>query len=487
MKTRSMALLCTLALVAAACGSRLSDDELSAGAGPGSGGGAGAAQPADGGAGEGISEGDEGPMVGTLPVPCGEAEAEGEGDDPAPAEGEGGAEGDTPAEPEAADPGVSAEAIEIAVISDRAGQVRVPTISIEESMQAFVDFCNGFGGINGRQLELLKIDSELFNHLEATREACDAGVFAIVGSGSVTDDSGAQAMVDCDLIEVPAYAVSAAKSLSDNLVAPVPNPSDRITDGPAKWVAEQNPEAVQNAAIIHGAIAAVDLQTERVKKAYEAAGFDFVYDKQTSIIQESYTSEVREMIDADIQYVTMISATQEVVKLLRDMATQGFEPEVVDLGQQYYDPDLLVEPAAEGAIVQINSVPFEEADESPALQAYLAAYEEVEGDKPEPAALGVQAFSAGLLFATAADAAGDDLTRDRVLEELESITEWDGGGLHLPANPGENAPATCFGYMQVEGGEFTRLHPAEPTEFDCDESFVFDLEDDFGGGATAAG
>jgi ABC-type branched-subunit amino acid transport system substrate-binding protein len=401
-------------------------------------------------------------------VPCGEAEGEGA------------------AEPGVADEGVSAEAIEIAVISDKAGQVRVPTISIEESVQAFVDFCNGFGGINGRQLELLKIDSELFNHLEATREACDAGVFAIVGSGSVTDDSGAQAMVDCDLIEVPAYTVSAAKSLSDNLVAPVPNPTDQITDGPAKWVADQYPDAVQNAALIHGGIDAVDLQTERVKEAYEAAGFDFVYDKRTGIIQETYTSEVREMIDAGVEYVTMISATQEMVKLLRDMATQGFEPEVVDLGQQYYDADLLAEPAAEGAIVQINAVPFEEADDSPALQAYLAAYDEVEGTKPDPAALGVQAFSAGLLFATAADAAGDELTRERVLTELESITEWDGGGLHFPTNPGERAVGTCFGYMQVEGGEFTRLHPGEPTEFDCDESYAFDLSGDYSG-ATAGG
>jgi hypothetical protein len=89
------------------------------------------------------------------------------------------------------------------VISDKAGQVKVPTASIEESMQAFVDWCNGLGGVNGRTLALTKIDSKLFNHLEATREACNAGVFAIVGSGSVTDNQGAQEMVDCGLVEVP--------------------------------------------------------------------------------------------------------------------------------------------------------------------------------------------------------------------------------------------------------------------------------------------
>ncbi|HEX2578543.1 MAG TPA: hypothetical protein VHK88_19525, partial [Aquihabitans sp.] len=64
-------------------------------------------------------------------------------------------------------------------------------------------------------------------------------------------------------------------------------------------------------------------------------------------------------------------------------------------------------------------------------------------------------------------------------------TEWDGGGLHFTSNPGENAVSTCFMYDVVKGGTFERLHPAEATEFDCDEGYAFDLGDDFGGGAKA--
>jgi hypothetical protein len=39
----------------------------------------------------------------------------------------------------------------------------------------------------------------------------------------------------------------------------------------------------------------------------------------------------------------------------------------------------------------------------------------------------------------------------------------------------------------VRGGEFVRLWPEEPTTWDCDESYRFDLDDDFGGGATVGG
>ena len=207
-----------------------------------------------------------------------------------------------------------------------------------------------------------------------------------------------------------------------------------------------------------------------------------MYEKETGVVQESYATEASEMKSKGVEWVTMVSATSETAKLLRDMKTQGFEPEVVDLGQQYYDPELLAEPGSEGAIVQLNTVPFEEVDDSPALQAYMAAYDEL-GSKVEPTSLGVQAFSAGLLFSTATKALGNDLTRAKLLEELKSIHEWDGGGLHFLADPGANASSNCFMYMEVKDGKFERLWPEKPTTFDCDDSYRYDLDDDFGGGA----
>lgn len=469
MKIRLIALCCVLALLAAACGSRVKDDLGAAdGAGSSSGGGSGATPTTAGGDGGGDATDANG--FGTLANPCGPAES------------------GTPAEPTAKDDGVSKDAIKIAVISDRAGTVKVPTISIEESMVAFTEWCNGFGGVNGRKLELTKIDSKLFSQLEATREACDDKVFAIVGSGSVTDNQGAQAMVDCKLIEVPAYTVTPDKGLSDRLVAPLPNPTYSYNSGPARYMKKQFPDAIKKAAIVHGNIEAVNIQAARVKEAYEKMGYTFIYDKQTDVIQESYASEAKAMKDAGVEYFTMISATSETAKMLRDMKTQGFEPKVIDLGQQFYDTDLLAEPGAEGAHVLLNTVPFEEASDSPALQAFLDAYEGSSApNKPDPTSLGVQSFSAGLLFATALKAAGDDLTRDNVLAELKKIKEWDGGGLHYTTDPGDNAGSDCFMYDRVEGGKFVREFPTEAATFECDPDYPIELTGDYGKGASAAG
>jgi ABC-type branched-subunit amino acid transport system substrate-binding protein len=463
-KIRGVALCLVLVLVAAGCGSRLSDDELASGAGTGGGGAAPTAtDPGD----AGLSEGTEGKMIGSLPVPCSEG-------DQAP--------GPTPADTE----GVSQDTIEIAVISDKAGQVKVPTASIEESMEAFVAWCNGLGGINGRTLELTAIDSKLFSHLEATKEACNAGVFALVGSGSVADNQGAQAMVDCGLVEVPGYTATAAKGLSENVVAPIPNPSDSFPTGAGIWIGEQYPDAIVKAGVIAPDLETTNVQVDRLTTAYESVGFDFIYVKKTGAIQENYATEVAEMKAEGVEWLTMITPVSETTKLMKDMKTQGFEPQVVDLGQQYYDPELLAEPNSEGALVLVNTVPFEEADDSPALQAYLAAYDEVDTDI-EPTSLGVQAFSAGLLFATAARELGDDLTRDGLLEQLHSIKEWNGGGLHFDTNPGDNVGSDCFMYTEVVDGEFVRRWPEELTSWDCNPEYSFDLGKDYGGGAKASG
>lgn len=465
MKTRAVALCCVLALIAAACGSRLSNDQLAQGGGSGT--GQSVTAGASSGPPKGVTEGTGGPKVGTLPVPCG----------PAPkgqAPSVGGQEGVTPT------------TIKLAVISDKSGVIKVPTASVEESMVAFTMFCNSFGGINGHKIQLVKIDSKLFSQLEATQEACNDKVFAIVGSGSVTDNQGAQAMVDCGLIEVPAYTATTAKAMSDNLVQPVPNPSDKFNVGPALFVKKKFPRAIKKAAILWGDVDVAKVQAQRIVEAYQKVGFKFVLKEQTGLLPENYTAQAQEMKRKGVRYVTDVDTVSNTVKLIRDMKLQNFTPDIVDLGQQFYDPSLPATSGSEGTIVQLNTVPFEEASSSPALQAYLAAYKKV-GSPIQPTTLGVQSFDAGLLFATAAKAAGSDLTRDRVLAELKKIKKWDGGGLTFQTDPGDNQVNDCFLYMIVKNGKFVPYEPSKPATFDCDPSYRIALQGNYGSGAKRKG
>jgi ABC-type branched-subunit amino acid transport system substrate-binding protein len=452
MSKRVVAIVCALALATSACGSRVNKDELAKGdLSNGTTTAPGGSTPTGG------------EKFGTIESPCG----------PAPAGFDATASKET---------GVSADKIRIGVISDKSGFVKLPTASVEESTKAFVQYCNALGGVNGRKLELVAYDAKL-DGLPQVREACNAGLFAIVGSGVVFDDKGAQPTIDCGLVEVPGYTATPAKALADRLVQPLPNPTYTFPTGASEYLAKKFPAATKKTGIISSSgVATAWGQLERTKEAWGKVGYRFVYTGDTAPLQESYSAEALEMKDKGVRAVTMVSATSETVKLLRDMKDQGFKPDFVLLGAQYYDPELLSEPASEGVYVELNTVPFDEASEVPALQQYLDAYDKVD-TKVKPTSLGVQSFSAGLLFATAAKAAGEDLTRDRLLEELHKIKEWDGGGLHFKANPGDNLRATCYLILQVKNGKFTRVAPAKRGTFACDPKQQVELTGDYGQGA----
>jgi ABC-type branched-subunit amino acid transport system substrate-binding protein len=251
----------------------------------------------------------------------------------------------------------------------------------------------------------------------------------------------------------------------------VPNPGTEYAIGPGKFVAKQFPDAVRKAAILWPNLPVARTQAARQRDAYEqGAGFNFVYANPTDVLVQNWGPIVSGLQDKGVEWITDVTTLTEMENLLQAMSDAGWKPTVIDLGQQYYDKSLLGKPGTDGALVLTNTVPFEEADRSPALQLYLQWLKTASPRTP-PTTLGVQAFSAGLLFAQAASASGSRLTRDGLIDELKQIKHWDGGGLQAPANPGDNEGLRCFLYLRVDGDRFVRYWPKTPEDgtngFDC--------------------
>ena len=440
MKLRAGAFLVAMALAAGACGTRES------GPPPDAAGAGGVTAPSGQ---SGASGGVGTATVGTLEAACGHGTA---------------AHGAT-------DTGVTDTTIKIGVISDKGGVIAVPTAGIDGSVEAFVQFCNSLGGVNGRRLVLEHYDSKVLSEGDAMKRACEDDIFALVGSGSVEDEAGAVTMLKCKLVEVAAYTATYVKGLSPRVFQPAPNPGNFYPVGAGKFIARHFPDAVKKAAIMWPNLPVGRTQAARQRDAYEqAAGFKFVYANPTDVLVQDWGPIVSQLKKEGVEWVTDITALSEMEHLLQSMSDAGLKPTVVDLGQQYYDESFPGKPGTDGALVLTNTAPFEEADRNPALQVYLKWLKKASPSTP-PTTLGVQAFSAGLLFVQAASALGSDLTRDGLIRELERIKHWDGGGLQAPADPGDNKAVSCFLYMQVKGTKFVRYWPRKPTDgthgFDC--------------------
>ncbi len=430
MRTRLGAFVVVVGLLAAACGSRTDDQAVVA----------------QGGVPDSTDQAGE-PSQTAIESPCGEGDASG-----------------------ATAIGVSDDSITIANVAD----LEVPGVpglfqQNQEAMESFVAYCNSLGGVNGRELVLDKLDSKLTEHLQAVEKACK-NAFAMVGNGAVFDDAGIPAQLECGIPNVPGITGSPAAGGEKTLtVQPIPNPPDSWPKGPGLHVIDEAPNAAKNAAMF-AAPSAARQQADRQVDIYEQVGFDWVIDDDIGIGESTtdWQPRVKSMKDKGAEYLYVQAEDVDLANFLLEAETQGYAPEWVDAGQQVYTGAFLeaAGTTAEGVHVYVTTVPFEEADTSEMMQTYLDWLEKtVPGASPD--ALGVQSWSAGLLFATAAKALGSDLTREGLMDELHSITEWDGLGMHVPANPGENIGTNCYMYVQVQDGEFVREFPDEG--FECIE------------------
>ncbi|HEX7135526.1 MAG TPA: ABC transporter substrate-binding protein [Iamia sp.] len=454
MRRVALLLALLLALTAVGCGSR-ADDADDGGGGDENLSADETTAPEDDGGGEDLTP--ESEELGTIPNPCGGKAAEGE----------------LPADT----PGVTEDAIRIGVISDRENPaVPLPTVGIEEAVRAFVEFCNEAGGINGRTLELSTYDSMISATDDVTKQACADDLFALVGTGSVQDQLGIETKEGCGLPEVAAYSATSTRAESADFFSSVPGLSaTEYNAGPCMWMAEEHPDAVKKVAMLYTDLPAASVRGQQIIEGCTAeAGFEYVVEEPLAFGETNFGPVVEQMQEEGVQVFQMVSATSETLAVLREAQTQGVEFEVIDLGQQYYDVNFATEDVADGAYVLSNTAPFSEADDNPTLRLYQEYLADVDGVE---STLGVQAFSAGLLFATAADALGNDITREGLVAELEGITEWDGGGLNIIGSPGTNETIDCFLYLRVEGGEFVREHPDEG--YDCDPSYIHTSDERF--------
>ena len=385
------------------------------------------------------------------------------------------------------DQGVTAEAVEIAVIADVEGPR--PGLNKEglDGTTAFVDWCNSLGGVNGRTLNLTFLDSKLLEYPPRAEEACGFA-FAVVGTSVVLDDVGAQILVDCNAVHVPAYTVSDKAALADRMVQSNPNPTDTAMALSGRLLAEQDPEGVKKAAILTGDVPTTKQQRDRMQESFEFFGWEFIYSEEHAVNEQNWGPFVADMKDADVEYVLHVTEPAETSNLLREMVKQGVDLDEVTFvhNPNYFDAEYLelAGENARGQILDMSYVPFGESADYPAAEEYVRILEEFGGY--QPSLLSVQAFSSSLLFADALEKLGDDLTRDALLAELEAVDSWTAGGITGEQDPGANVRSPCAVSLRINdtGTGYERIFPEEG--FDCTPENVVPVSGDFMG-ATAGG
>jgi ABC-type branched-subunit amino acid transport system substrate-binding protein len=199
--------------------------------------------------------------------------------------------------------------------------------------------------------------------------------------------------------------------------------------------------------------------------AMENRGMTFDYVKGIDISEFNYAPYVQQMKDKGIEYVQMIGASAQFVRLAQAMKQQGFEPEVFMLDPTAYTKEFVENggDAVEGTTLFINFTPFEEAGSNKELQLYVSWLQQV---KPgaEPSFFGLFSWSAARLFVERSIALGGRLSRDSLLADVAKVDDWTANGMHSPQHVGPRHTGECWRFIQLKGGKWV---PVGGTKYQC--------------------
>ena len=376
----------------------------------------------------------------------------------------------------ATDVGITDDAITIATIQDVGGLRPGLFKANQKAMEAFVAWCNSEGGINGRKLDLVKYDSALLDAYPQYVRACDHS-FAIVGEAVIFDDAGTKPTGECGIPSVVALATTAARQSQDTVFMPLPNVPGKLAIGRYRWLKQRYPGVGKRAAMLYPNTSTTKNSGQKNVAGAEQVGFDFVYQGVTEINVVNWGPFVDQIRQHDITYLAMVADFVNWAGLQREMVAQGVKVRVADGISSLYTPEYLdqVGVAAEGTLVPLPTAMFEEASKIPELARYLKWMKKVGGT---PSSISVQGWSAGLLFATAAQSLGSDLTRERLVAAMEDIHRWNGNGVHGTSDPGSRIPSSCYLVLEVRDGKFTRLYPKKPATFACSKDDIVSVPSD---------
>jgi ABC-type branched-subunit amino acid transport system substrate-binding protein len=445
--TRLAAAGVALALVAAGCGAK----------GESSGGD----EPTDDTTVTTASTGGGAEMFGTMESPCGE--------------------GDAKVNPDEA--GKGADKLYIGAASDKGASIRQGLLGeMYDAGMAFAKWCNAQGGIQGLQIEVVDLDGKLFEVNKAMVTACK-DVFAMVGGGNALDAQQFSGKPEsdfhlCKLIDIPGFANMPEKADSNGYVAPIPNRTSPRSVTFWQEFAESHPEEIKKSVIVYSD--AVKYNKAQIASTLKVVpGWEVIdeinYPAAGNIDFKLVSQRIK---SSGAEVVNLVGEPTAAAGLVRAFNEDGIDPWML-METNFYSPELLeVGDLTEKLVVRTVAHPFEEADKWPGTKAYLDMMKAYQEDDPNAriAALGVQSTSAWLLFATAAKKCGSEgdkvITRDCVLKEAGSITEWTGGGMHAQTNPAENLPSECIAELTVKGDQWARLEPELGADNDNGEGFI---------------
>jgi hypothetical protein len=370
-------------------------------------------------------------------------------------------------------PGVTATSVTVGNVSTTGGIVPGLFLGAQVGVQAYFDYVNSTGGVNGRKLFVDDGDDLLqCTDNESATRALIPKVAAFVGSFSIWDSCGGKL--------IPSTMANVSNSL-DPVVTKLPNTyspqpiQNGWGTGPLLWLKQHYPSGVDAVGALVGNISTVLESWKAEENALHQSGFKILDVEDYAPGQASFTANVIRMKDDGVKIVLLDQADVGAIANFLDTASlQNFHPLVFFNSGSAYDGSFIKSAgaAAGNIIVELHEALYIGPDPSVPAVALFDHWINVAHKGYTPDIYSVFGWASAQLFVQALRSTGTDPNRASVLAALHKIDTFSADGLLAPDDPATKTPPSCFLVTKVVNGQWQQQSPK--TGFTCSGTYIYD-------------
>ncbi len=367
----------------------------------------------------------------------------------------------------ASGPGITATTITAGVLADVSGPVPGLFQGGVNGVDAYFQYINSKGGVDGRKLDMKFQDSQLScAGAQNASTALASTTFALVGSWADFDNCQVPVFkANPDLLQV-GYPLTNDFRVLPNVFTPRPSPAGFYT-GPFIYLHQKYPTATKAASLYSGTPAG-EVNWNYQKAALAQAGINAVYARGISPTETDFTSDIVRMKNEGVNFILEDDVdVRTIARMLNAAQQQNFKPTVFDAAVGY-DNNLtkLTNPgAADGMLFDEPFSLFLGQDSNvPEVNLFLQWLKKTHPDSPVDL-FAMYSWASAALYVQALKDAGPNLTRASLNTALKNIHSFTDNGMLAQSDPGAGGPPTCWLIGQVKNGTFSRLVPS--SGFQC--------------------
>ena len=358
--------------------------------------------------------------------------------------------------------GISDKEIVLGTHLDLSGPVAAGMPMLRNGMQMRLDEANEGAGVNGRKFRLVVEDNG--SQPQMAVRAIDKlirqdEVFAVINPfGSGTNAAVVKRAVDDGTIYFSPWGASSIirKSAADNplLFTTTPN-YDTIMNTGVKWMLDNFP--IKKVGYIYQEGPLGTLMGEGVKKALASKNMAYAAEAGYKAGDIDFSSQVARMKAADVDLIVIATITRETIGIMGEVKKLGWNNVKVITGSPGRTGIVLTlgKDTVDG-LYGVGTWKLYTADNGPApVKAWFAAYKKKFNADPDENAL--LSYSYTDIFVKAVQAAGRDVTADKVAKALQAGS-FEGPLFYATQNfKGNHLSPEYVEVDQVKGGAWMPL------------------------------